>query len=174
MNTQNFDSLQDIYDISKNFNLDMRNKRNTIRLNESMLHRIIKESVKNVLNEMEEATNGWTERAFNNLYNDIHEYDSGLGSKRKRYNSGSGDGNYDKADPAYKARKKRALDYLGNRWQRENNYSDDSVDRICNYAYGDNDPHFEDSDLTSNQLRRLGKQPKQDFGKLAYHQQKHK
>ena len=94
--------------------------------------------------------------------------------KRKRYNSGSGDGNYDKADPAYKARKKRALDYLGNRWQRENNYSDDSVDRICNYAYGDNDPHFEDSDLTSNQLRRLGKQPKQDFGKLAYYQQKRK
>lgn len=30
----------------------MRNRRNTIRLNESMLHRIIKESVKNVLNEM--------------------------------------------------------------------------------------------------------------------------
>lgn len=27
-------------------------KKNTIRLNESMLHRIIKESVKNVLNEM--------------------------------------------------------------------------------------------------------------------------
>lgn len=29
----------------------MRNKRNTIRLNESMLKRIIKESVRNVLNE---------------------------------------------------------------------------------------------------------------------------
>lgn len=51
MNVQNFNSLQDIYGISKNFKFDMRNKRNTIRLNESMLHRIIKESVKRILSE---------------------------------------------------------------------------------------------------------------------------
>lgn len=40
-----------IYSISKFSNKNMRNRRNTIRLNESMLKRIIKESVKRVLRE---------------------------------------------------------------------------------------------------------------------------
>ena len=55
MNVQNFNSLQDIYGIRKNFKLDMR-KRNTIRLNESKLHNMISESVKQVLSELDWKT----------------------------------------------------------------------------------------------------------------------
>lgn len=147
-------------------------KKNTIRLNESMLHRIIKESVKNVLNEMDEATNGWTERAFRNLQSDWHEVP---GKKHKQFNNGS---RYNSSfgsegDPTYNERKKRALDYLGDRWQRENNYSDDAVNRISRYSIGAQ-PNFEDSDLTSSQLRRLGQQSPYDLSSLSRHQQKRK
>ena len=55
MNVQNFNSLQDIYGISKNFKLNMR-KKNTIRLNESQLHNMISESVKQVLSELDWKT----------------------------------------------------------------------------------------------------------------------
>ena len=134
MNVQNFHSLHDIYGISKNFKLDMR-KRNTIRLNESMLNRIIKESVKNVLNEMEEATNGWTEQNFARL--------NGL--------------NF--ADKPTKQRLKRAKNYLAHRWQRENGYSNSDIDKIAKWD------DFDESTLTSNQLRHLSNMQNKGGGK---------
>lgn len=77
-----------------------------IKLTEGDLHRIVKESVNMILNEY---TNGFTEKLYNNL-----------------------GGNYEDTD-AVIARKRAARDYLADRWKRENGLSDEQVDAIDSY-----------------------------------------
>ena len=74
-----------------------------IRLTESDLHRMVKESVNRILNEY---TNGFTEKLYNNMAPDYHD------------------------SAARAARKRAARDYLADRWQRENGLSDDQVDAV--------------------------------------------
>lgn len=75
----------------------MRNRRNTIRLNESTLNRIIKESVKRVLKESEYMDDGDLEPQFDEF--PLERYRSGYDYYNPYYIRNSGKGNK-KADNA--------------------------------------------------------------------------
>ena len=77
-----------------------------IRLTEGDLHRIVKESVNMILNEY---TNGFTEKLYNNLGDEYGDSE------------------------ARRARKQAARDYLADRWKRENGLSDEQVDAVSSY-----------------------------------------
>ena len=93
------------------------NNKTRIRITESDLHRIVRESVNRVLTEMDE---GWT---------------LNMGSKLK---PSMFDGKNDHI------RKQRAMQYLRDRYQRQGGYSDEQMDTLAN---GDTDDSFSSNQL---------------------------
>lgn len=97
------------------------NNKTRIRITESDLHRIVRESVNRVLTEMDEGTRtDWTMK---------------MGSKVKP-SFLDGENDY--------IRKSRAMQYLRDRYQRQGGYSDDQMDTLAN---GDTDDSFSSNQL---------------------------